>query len=479
MTGNYVKIVTNVIAELNETVGLYDECRCEFWSRLCEDTQQVDACDHAAEYCCGDYQYDNENDAFRYLNSPLCYCDFFNYAQNEFGHALKPKALNISKEFENPCGQFEEAVSMLTDPDTVLYLNLYLNLNLNLDVVDLRSLVEKRSLEAIYYGTNGKNWTSNAGWINEAVGHCQWYGITCNGDGYVTGIDLRDNNLSGQFPVYSLNGVDWYPILESNWMSTKYGLANLFYLKTLHLADNMLTGTIDYGPLYNLFSLTHFDVSGNELTGEVDALVTPSLSHADFSNNLFTSMRRFEKYKVSSLQALQFCDVNNNNIEIDAADVLKNIPPNIEQFIASNNRMKGKLPVSLDGLPQLRQFDMSFNALSGSLPGFTESFTTLREVDLSKQKNSSRFTGPIPENIWRCLSIQKLILADNRLTGSIPTLVGNLAVLEVFDLSDNILTGSIPAEFGMLEGKKRVRSAFLPICTYHILLHTFALNSSP
>ena len=55
--GNYVKIVTNVRDEHNGTVGLYDECRCKFWSRLCEDTQQVDACDYAAEYCCGDYFY--------------------------------------------------------------------------------------------------------------------------------------------------------------------------------------------------------------------------------------------------------------------------------------------------------------------------------------------------------------------------------------------------------------------------------------
>ena len=196
-------------------------------------------------------------------------------------------------------------------------------------------------------------------------------------------------------------------------------------------------------------------------------------------------MRRFEKYKVSPLQTLQFCDVSNNNIEIDAADVLTNIASNIEQFIASNNRMMGNLPQSLNNLPQLRQFDMSFNALSGSLPSFTESFTTLREVDLSKQKNGSHFTGPIPENIWRCLSLQKLIVADNRITGSVPTVMGNLAVLEVFDLSDNILTGSIPSEFGMLEGKKRVRSArfflqklycrilhpFVPIISCYTLLH--------
>ncbi len=431
-----IKIITNALHETKEIAGLYNEPKCRFWSRLCEDTIEVgEACDYAAEYCCGDYKVD-AGGGFRYLSSPLCYCDFFNYAQNEFGqHVLKPKALNIniSKEFENPCGQFEGKI----EKGALLRWSW--------------ASYEKTDLEEIYKGTKGQNWLINAGWMNDGIDHCQWYGITCNGDRFVTSIDLRGNNLSGQFPVYTRSEVDTYR--ESNWFVTKYGLAKLFYLKTLHLANNRLTGTIDYGPLYNLFSLTYFDVSGDQLSGEVDALVAPSLSHADFSNNLFTSMRRFEKYKVSPLQTLRFCDVSNNNIEVDATDVLKNIPSNMEQFIASNNRIGGNLPESLNNLPKLRQFDMSSNALSGGLPGFTESFVSLQEVDLSKQKNGSHFTGPIPENIWRCLSLQKLSLADNMITGSIPTLLGKLAVLEVFDLSDNILTGSIPSEVRMLVGE--------------------------
>jgi Leucine-rich repeat (LRR) protein len=113
---------------------------------------------------------------------------------------------------------------------------------------------------------------------------------------------------------------------------TKYGLARLYKLKALDLSDNKLTGTIEYAPLYNLHSLTHFDVSGNQLSGEVDALVAPLLRHTDFSNNNFTSMRRFQKYKASSFQTLQYCDVSNNAIQEDATDLLENIPPNIERL---------------------------------------------------------------------------------------------------------------------------------------------------
>ncbi|KAL7425653.1 hypothetical protein ACHAXM_000107, partial [Skeletonema potamos] len=97
-----VKIVTNLYYNSSETVGLYNECRCDFWFRLCEESGIGAVCDNAAEYCCGDYQYSTDDGSFRYLNSPLCYCDFFNYAQNELKYTLKPKALNISTEFANP-----------------------------------------------------------------------------------------------------------------------------------------------------------------------------------------------------------------------------------------------------------------------------------------------------------------------------------------------------------------------------------------
>jgi len=105
-TADHVKSVTNPDNGVNETVGLYNECKCDFWLHLCEDTRVGDACDYAAEYCCGDYKYWEDSESFLYLNSPFCYCNFFSYVQNELGHQLKPKALNISKEFPNPCGQF-------------------------------------------------------------------------------------------------------------------------------------------------------------------------------------------------------------------------------------------------------------------------------------------------------------------------------------------------------------------------------------
>eukprot|EP00984_Skeletonema_dohrnii_P033127 scaffold28633_cov67-Skeletonema_dohrnii-CCMP3373.AAC.4 len=416
-----------------ETIGLYNECKCDFWLRLCKDTRVGEACDYAAEYCCGDYRY-YDIWGFEYHNSPTCYCDFFNYTRDELGHTLKSKRLNTGKAFENPCGQLQDRIAFL-----------------KLDLT-FRLALERPSLEAIYNATDGQNWINDTGWMNE-TDHCQWYGISCDDDRFVTSIDLRDNNLAGQFPAYSRDSfqiIEWVPSrYRENWIVTKYGLANLFHLMTLDLADNKLTGTIDYRPLYNLHSLTHFDVSGNQLSGELNALVTPSLTYADFHNNRFTSMSPFEKYK-GSFQTLRFCDVSNNAIKHEATGLLENIPPNTERFFASSNQIYGSLPESLNNLPKLSQFDISSNALSGSLPDFTASILSLRELDLSNQKNG--FTGSIPKDLWRFQPLKVFNLAGNKLAGPIPPDIGKMTALEVFDLSNNRLINAIPSELGQLAG---------------------------
>ena len=445
-----VDIVTEVteVGIFRKTVGLYNECKCNFWLPLCEDTGVGEACDYSAEYCCGDYEYYYDFGSFWYENGPTCYCDFFNYAQNELEHALKPKSLSINKTFTDHC-QYQESF---------------------IDYLDEEK--EKVNLEIMYERMNGQNWTKNDGWMDDTVGICQWYGISCGIDGHVTSINLRANNLAGKFPVYTRDH-------SSGWDDdeTKFGLVDFYSLETLDLADNKLTGTIDYRPLYNRRFLSHFDVSGNQLSGEMDVLLTPALTYADFSSNNFTSMRRFDKYK-GSFKTLRYCDVSNNAIEINVIDRLKNIPPNMEEFFASNNQiygsfheavinleglqnlrqfnmshnfLSGSLPESLNNLPQLRQLDMSSNALSGQLPIFADSVLSLQELDLSSQTNG--LTGSIPEDLGKLQSLKILNLAGNKLGGAIPSSISNMAVLEELDLSTNLLKSSIPPELSLLEGE--------------------------
>lgn len=183
------KLVKNYIENSIQTVGLHNECKCDFWNRLCEDIGAGEACDYAAEYCCGDYMYNGETGTFSYLNSPSCYCDFYKYAQDELDYHLTPKSIYVGqeKEFPNPC---EETWTKLS------------------------RAAERVSLEAIYEATNGQNWTRNDGWMSNETDHCKWHGITCNYENSVTRIELNGNNLVGQLPVYTRS---YYRNLNRNW----------------------------------------------------------------------------------------------------------------------------------------------------------------------------------------------------------------------------------------------------------------------
>jgi hypothetical protein len=308
----------------------------------------------------------------------------------------------------------------------------------------------------MYARLGGDNWIDKDGWMTDSD-HCEWFGISCDEDGYVTRVDLGGNNLVGQFPVYTRDD----PI-GNNWRTSKFGIANLYKLEDLGLANNSLTGTIEYAPLYNLQELEYFNVSRNNLTGEADALVGQYIQWADFANNAFTSMRRFETYKYEAHDLLWWCDVSNNLIRQDADDLLRHMPPKMEHFIASNNNVHGTLPWDpLHFLKKLREFRMASNYISGELPSFEESFTSLQHLDMSYQKKNG-LTGTIPNDLWRAPFIT-LNLAGNSLTGTISSRVGDLTKIKEFDLSNNRLIGTIPSEVGKLAGKCNICCCFIAL----------------
>ena len=47
---------------------------------------------------------------------------------------------------------------------------------------------DTETLRKVYDVTGGNYWIQSSGWDVEQD-HCDWYGISCDDDGYVTGID--------------------------------------------------------------------------------------------------------------------------------------------------------------------------------------------------------------------------------------------------------------------------------------------------
>ena len=131
---------------------------------------------------------------------------------------------------------------------------------------------DRATLVALYHATGGPNWDDNRNWLsNWPIG--QWPGVTTDGDGRDTGLNLSFNQLSGQIPT-ELGKLTSLQILGlgDNQLSGAIPaeLGSLSNLQTLGLGDNQLNGAIpaELGGLSNLRSL---GLGDNQLSGPIPA----------------------------------------------------------------------------------------------------------------------------------------------------------------------------------------------------------------
>ena len=129
-------------------------------------------------------------------------------------------------------------------------------------------------------------------------------------------------------------------------------------------------GYDDASEFFELRALTQVDLSRNKLVGEVDVLFAPALLQVNFSHNDFTSVNSYKTFK-PSYQTLKFVDLSDNSIDEEAGKLVKNLPPNMEQLILSDNQIYGAFPKALENAVNLRQLDMSTSILSGAVPNFS------------------------------------------------------------------------------------------------------------
>ena len=127
---------------------------------------------------------------------------------------------------------------------------------------------DRAVLEALYRATGGSNWTNNTGWLTSRPLR-DWYGVTTDTDGRVSGLSLRENGLDGELPseVGQLSNVAWL-LLSRNELSGAIPpeLGELTELTYLELGSNRLGGTIP-AQLGQLFKLEQLGLGGNQLEG--------------------------------------------------------------------------------------------------------------------------------------------------------------------------------------------------------------------
>ena len=332
------------------------------------------------------------------------------------------------------------------------------------------SVTDRRSLWAFYGAVGGDQWTVGSlgtdGEWNLARPINTWYGVTTDGNGRVTKVELPDNNL-GRHPTGDL-------LPAERIRNGLINLSRLSELQVLNLSENAFRGEIP-SALGNLAELQALFLYGNRMSGWIpDELGDLSnLLSLDLSDNNLISTIPSTLAQITDLQRLQLAgnplggcipdvllDVPDNDLDM-LVGVLPCDDPLAQEVItlraiydrtSGHSWKQGKagtkngwfsdnlakwhgVKVGSQGICEGRvvKLNLSGNGLDGSFLRDLGDLDCLLELDLSK----NALSGSIPKALGNLTYLKILNLSENDFTGSIPTELGNLTNLETLDLSRN------------------------------------------
>ena len=283
---------------------------------------------------------------------------------------------------------------------------------------------ERAALVALYQATDGPNWTRNHNWLTDQP-LSTWDGVTTNGSGHVTGLNLPSNRMRGAIPDLSALTNLTNLTLGINHLSGPIPDFSAFTnLTNMDLRLNQLSGPIP--DLSAFTNLERLDLGSNRLSGQVPSLsALINLSEVDLCCNQLSG-------SIPDLNAL----TNLRQLHLYGNQLSGRIPDlgtlvNLEVLYLGDNQLSGQIP-ALRALQNLRELYLQRNRLNGSIPDLG-ALTNLTHVYL----HNNRLTGPIPD-LRALIKLRELYLSNNRLDGPIPD-VSALTELEGLGLSDNQL----------------------------------------
>ena len=264
---------------------------------------------------------------------------------------------------------------------------------------------DRQVLVAFYTATGGPGWDQDRNWNSvSAIG--TWYGVSTDSDGFVTELELDDNNLSGALPAQ---------------------LGELAQLERLVLDGNEISGRIP-PELGNLSNLTMLNLRGNSLDGPI-----PS--------------------ELGALVMLDTLDLFNTGVSGAIPPELGNLG-SLQRMTVGWNRLSGPIPAEIGQLDNATYMNFSRNELTGTIPPELGDLDSIELLSVSRND----LTGTIPTELGNLETIEQLYLYDNRLTGEIPAVMGQLSRLDLLWIDRNQLTGPIPEEFANLTALEDLRA---------------------
>ncbi|KAJ0984128.1 hypothetical protein J5N97_002484 [Dioscorea zingiberensis] len=140
-------------------------------------------------------------------------------------------------------------------------------------------------------------------------------------------------------------------------------------------------------------------------------------------------------YQLSSLTSVTHFDMSKNNLQ---GDIPYQLPPNLNYLNLAGNAFTGGVPYSISQMTDLEYLNLAQNQLSGQLSDMFGKLQKLSELDLSV----NRISGNLPQSFGSLSSLKTLHLENNQFTGSINVLTK--LSLEELDVQNNQFSGWIP-----------------------------------
>ena len=288
-------------------------------------------------------------------------------------------------------------------------------------------LNDKKALYAIWFAMNGSFWNDDTNWCSDKPLN-EWYGVTTDSKGRVTGLDLGYNNLSGYIPeeIGELSELRelklWYNNIGG---SLPESIGKLTKLQILYISSNPITGKIP-SSIGNLQNLVDLYMEGNQLEGELPESF----------------------YELKSLGSLW---LSNNKLEGRLSPKISQMESLYDLGLRDNN-FTGPLPNSIRDMKTLKRIELQGNPLNCSFPFDLCLIPTLERLHL----NGCQLKGTIPSQIGDLTNLKLLSLSSNNLSGNIPSSIGDLIQLEELELSNNQFSGAIPASITRLVNLRNI-----------------------
>nr|GMD82805.1 receptor-like protein 12 [Ipomoea batatas] len=319
---------------------------------------------------------------------------------------------------------------------------------------DQKSVLLQIRSEITYYSSES---TKLVLW-DEGADCCRWPGLSCNGAGYITSLDLSDDeSITGGFNVSLLYKLPSLSVIRLDRIKFSAPFPDSFTdftnLTVLSLADCNFSGTVPQ-KVFQVPTLQTIDLSSNywdslPTSGTVLGGSLPDFPENGSLKSLTLGWTMFSGNLPESIGNLRLL----SNIHLTGCHFSGPIPVSIiklrklVELSLSGNSFSGPIPASLFFLPSLQTLSLDENKFSGHINELRNVTSPLEYLNLS----TNNLEGTIPLFFFHLQNLTFLNLQSNKFFGQMIDLQNVTSPLGLLDLSYNNLEGAIPLFFFQLQ----------------------------